>query len=86
MIDRRTKRPPTVRNGSGGNLGTSRRQNGEFAQQWIVENQAGRPSYRQKRKAEKNHEIEEVGARLRSLFAWADEDEETEDDKTEVKA
>ncbi|EFW90813.1 ketol-acid reductoisomerase [Haladaptatus paucihalophilus DX253] len=59
-------------------------QNGEFAQQWIVENQAGRPSYRQKRKAEKNHEIEEVGDRLRELFAWSEtEDEESESEEKE---
>ncbi|MFC7167591.1 ketol-acid reductoisomerase [Halospeciosus flavus] len=53
-------------------------QNGEFAREWITENQAGRPSYEQRRDAEMNHQIEDVGGRLRSLFAWADEDEETE--------
>ncbi|WP_231184391.1 ketol-acid reductoisomerase [Haladaptatus sp. DYF46] len=59
-------------------------QNGEFARQWIVENQAGRPSYRQKRTAEKNHEIEEVGDRLRQLFSWSEtENEESESDETE---
>ena len=51
-------------------------QNGEFAREWINENQAGRPSYRQRRQAEQDHDIEEVGERLRSMFAWA---EETED-------
>jgi ketol-acid reductoisomerase len=56
-------------------------QDGTFARNWITENQAGRPSYTQLRHAEKNHEIEEVGARLRDLFAWAEEDAEaTEDD------
>jgi ketol-acid reductoisomerase len=56
-------------------------QNGEFAQEWITENQANRPKYWQLRAQEENHEIEEVGARLRGLFAWADEeDEETADD------
>ncbi|UWG48747.1 Ketol-acid reductoisomerase [Halanaeroarchaeum sp. HSR-CO] len=49
-------------------------QNGEFAREWIAENQAGRPSYRQRRQAEQDHDIEDVGARLRDLFAWADED------------
>ncbi|MCO8246582.1 MULTISPECIES: ketol-acid reductoisomerase [unclassified Haladaptatus] len=59
-------------------------QDGEFARQWIVENQAGRPSYRQKRKAEKNHEIEEVGDRLRQLFSWSEtEDEESESEEGE---
>ncbi|MCT9097051.1 ketol-acid reductoisomerase [Haloarchaeobius sp. HME9146] len=52
-------------------------QNGEFARQWISENQAGRPSYTQLKQAEENHDIEAVGEELRSLFAWQeDEDEE----------
>jgi ketol-acid reductoisomerase len=55
-------------------------QDGTFARNWITENQAGRPSYTQLRHAEKNHEIEEVGARLRDLFAWAEDAEATEDD------
>ena len=48
-------------------------QNGEFAREWINENQAGRPSYTQRRTAEQDHDIEDVGERLRSMFAWADE-------------
>ncbi|GAA0244890.1 ketol-acid reductoisomerase [Haladaptatus pallidirubidus] len=61
-------------------------QNGEFAREWILENQAGRPGYRQKRQAEKSHEIEDVGAELRDLFAWADEDESADEEKREVPA
>ncbi|WP_266075834.1 ketol-acid reductoisomerase [Haladaptatus caseinilyticus] len=61
-------------------------QNGEFAREWILENQAGRPAYRQKRQAEKSHDIEDVGSELRDLFAWADEDEADETEKTEVPA
>ncbi|MFC7139369.1 ketol-acid reductoisomerase [Halosimplex aquaticum] len=49
-------------------------QNGEFAREWINENQASRPAYKQYRDAEANHQIEEVGGRLRELFAWADEE------------
>ena len=45
-------------------------QTGEFAREWISENQAHRPAYKQYRTAEQNHEIEEVGARLRDLFSW----------------
>jgi ketol-acid reductoisomerase len=48
-------------------------QNGEFAREWITENQAHRPAYKQYRAAEQNHQIEEVGARLRDLFAWGEE-------------
>jgi len=50
-------------------------QNGEFAREWINENQANRPAYKQYRDAEQNHQIEEVGERLRGLFAWDDADE-----------
>ena len=51
-------------------------QNVEFARDWILENKAGRPSYTQLHEADRNHEIEEVGERLRSLFSWAEEDTE----------
>ncbi|MFC6988749.1 ketol-acid reductoisomerase [Haloplanus sp. GCM10025708] len=51
-------------------------QDGTFAREWILENQAGRPNYTQLRHAEKNHDIEEVGERLRALFSWADEQEQ----------
>ena len=54
-------------------------QTGEFAREWISENQAGRPAYRQYREAEQHHEIEAVGDRLRELFAW-DESGEGADD------
>jgi len=48
-------------------------QDGTFARQWILENQAGRPNYDQLKTAEENHEIEGVGEELRGLFSWADE-------------
>ena len=48
-------------------------QDGTFAREWITENQAGRPSYKQLREAEKNHDIEDVGEDLRALFAWGEE-------------
>jgi ketol-acid reductoisomerase len=48
-------------------------QDGTFAREWITENQAGRPSYKQLRQAEKNHDIEDVGEDLRGLFAWGEE-------------
>ena len=50
-------------------------QDGTFARQWILENQAGRPNYTQLRDAEESHEIEAVGEELRGLFSWADEEE-----------
>ncbi|GAB3669269.1 ketol-acid reductoisomerase [Halopiger thermotolerans] len=60
-------------------------QNGEFTREWILENQANRPTYSQLREAEKNHEIEDVGERLRALFAWAEEESETEDEDESVQ-
>ncbi|MFW6018250.1 MAG: ketol-acid reductoisomerase [Halapricum sp.] len=45
-------------------------QNGEFAKEWISENQTNRPSYKQLREAEQSHDIEDVGGRLRELFDW----------------
>jgi ketol-acid reductoisomerase len=54
-------------------------QDGTFAREWINENQAGRPSYRQLREAEKDHDIEAVGENLRELFAWADDEGEREE-------
>jgi ketol-acid reductoisomerase len=64
-------------------------QNGTFAQQWITENQAGRPSYKQLRHAEKNHDIEAVGEDLRALFAWGEDaanEENAENETVETRA
>ncbi len=49
-------------------------QDGTFAREWITENQAGRPAFGQHRTAAEEHEIEQVGAELRELFAWSGED------------
>ncbi|MFC7077698.1 ketol-acid reductoisomerase [Haloarcula halophila] len=54
-------------------------QNGEFAREWINENQANRPSYKQYRAAEQSHQVEQVGGELRKLFAWDDEEEASEE-------
>jgi ketol-acid reductoisomerase len=45
-------------------------QTGEFAREWVSENQANRPAYKQYREAEQTHQIEQVGERLRDLFEW----------------
>jgi len=45
-------------------------QNGEFAKDWILENQAGRPYYRAIRNKEANYLIEKVGRELRSMMPW----------------
>ncbi len=45
-------------------------QSGEFAREWILENQAGRPKYHQLYEQGKRHQIEEVGAKLRDMMPW----------------
>jgi ketol-acid reductoisomerase len=45
-------------------------QDGTFAREWILENQAGRPSFNASRRHEAEHEIEEVGKRLRAMMPW----------------
>ena len=45
-------------------------QTGKFAQEWILENQAGRPVFNALRSKSAEHPIEEVGDRLRSMMPW----------------
>jgi ketol-acid reductoisomerase len=45
-------------------------QSGQFAREWILENQANRPVLNALRKREATHPIEEVGKRLRSMMPW----------------
>ena len=45
-------------------------QTGAFATRWILENQAGRPSFNAMRKANASHQIEQVGGELRSMMPW----------------
>ncbi len=45
-------------------------QSGEFAREWILENQANRPVFNALREKEKEHLIEKVGARLRKMMPW----------------
>ena len=45
-------------------------QDGTFAKEWILENQAGRPSFNALRRLNAAHPIEEVGAELRGMMTW----------------
>ncbi len=45
-------------------------QTGEFAREWILENQAGRPVLEANRRRWSQHPIEEVGARLRAMMPF----------------
>jgi ketol-acid reductoisomerase len=45
-------------------------QMGNFARDWILENQAGKPRYNAMLNADRQHAIEKTGAELRSRMAW----------------
>ena len=45
-------------------------QSGAFAGEWINENMVNRPKFSALRNREKEHPIEEVGARLRDMMSW----------------
>ncbi|AEA47397.1 ketol-acid reductoisomerase [Archaeoglobus veneficus] len=45
-------------------------QTGEFAREWILENQAARPVFNKLLEMEKNHPIEKVGKELRKMMPW----------------
>lgn len=45
-------------------------QNGEFAKEWILENQANRPVFNALTKKDEEHMIEQVGQRLRGMMSW----------------
>jgi len=45
-------------------------QSGQFAREWILENKAGAPAFKATRRRQRNHQIEEVGRRLRGLMSW----------------
>ena len=47
-------------------------QSGDFATEWIAENQAGGENFERMREEGKEHEIEKVGAELRSMMHWID--------------
>lgn len=45
-------------------------QSGEFAREWIKENQAGRPVFNALSKKDDNHGIEAIGRNLRKMMEW----------------
>jgi ketol-acid reductoisomerase len=45
-------------------------QDGSFAKEWILENQAGRPGFNLSRRREPEHMLEEVGKELRAMMPW----------------
>ncbi|MBP7933021.1 MAG: ketol-acid reductoisomerase [Phycisphaerae bacterium] len=47
-------------------------QTGEFAREWLLENQVGRPTFNALYKKDYNHPVEVVGRRLRKMMKWID--------------
>jgi ketol-acid reductoisomerase len=47
--------------------------NGAFAREWLAENRQGRPNFERMRQADKDHQIEQVGAELRAMMPWSEE-------------
>jgi ketol-acid reductoisomerase len=45
-------------------------QDGTFAKEWILENQAGRPVYNALKKMDEEHPLELVGKELREMMPW----------------
>jgi ketol-acid reductoisomerase len=45
-------------------------QDGTFAREWILENKAGTPGFQAMRRKTHQHQIEEVGDRLRNMMPW----------------
>ena len=45
-------------------------QQGQFAKEWILENRANRPVFRALAAKDQEHQIEQVGRRLRAMMSW----------------
>lgn len=45
-------------------------QSGQFAREFVLENQAGKPGFTAMRRREAEHAIEGVGKELRAMFSW----------------
>jgi ketol-acid reductoisomerase len=45
---------------------------GTFAREWVAEDDAGRPNFGKLREEGQQHQIEQVGVRLRGLMSWVD--------------
>jgi ketol-acid reductoisomerase len=50
-------------------------QSGQFAHEWMAENASGRHNFDAKLEADKNHQIETVGKKLRGDMSWMKEKE-----------
>ena len=48
-------------------------QTGKFAREFVAENQAGATTIKAMRRLSQDHQIEQVGARLRAMMPWIEE-------------
>ena len=56
-------------------------QQGDFAREFIMENQAGTPKMKAMRRTSREHQIEQVGERLRSMMPWIKENKLVDHEK-----
>ena len=56
-------------------------QTGSFAREFILENQSGTPVMKAARRISQEHEIEKVGAHLRSMMPWISQNKLVDQDK-----
>jgi len=49
-------------------------QTGDFASRWIAENNNGRAYFNARRRLEADHQLEKVGAELRKMYSWSNDD------------
>ncbi|GGM37327.1 ketol-acid reductoisomerase (NADP(+)) [Micromonospora sonchi] len=47
-------------------------QSGEFAREWVAEDEAGRPNFKKWQAEGAAHPIEQTGAKLRGMMSWVD--------------
>ncbi|MDQ3239866.1 MAG: ketol-acid reductoisomerase, partial [Actinomycetota bacterium] len=47
-------------------------QSGDFAREWVAENQAGQENFQRLREQGKNHQVEREGRELRAMMPWID--------------
>jgi ketol-acid reductoisomerase len=56
-------------------------QSGRFTRDWMMENKVGQPSFKAQRRRLAEHDIEEVGSRLRGMMPWISENALVDKDK-----
>ena len=60
-------------------------QDGSFARNWIMENKMGRSHFNACRRIESEHQLEQVGAEIRKMYAWSDDGNKSIDEIADAK-